>query len=116
MNERVYFNIGLGNNSAGTGLLSPGQRAIMLEQELAHGLAFSNVRDYAVHFRPESEPTAVFSAAVKHGGALRQLVHKLEQDCIAVYYPTVSRGDLFGPRADVWGDFNKEFFIMPEVF
>lgn len=115
MSERVYFNIGLGNNKAGTGVLSPAQRALMLEQELAHGLSFRNVTHYAAHFRPESEPVVVFSAEVNHGGALRQLVRKLEQDCIAMYYPTISKGDLFGPRADLWGDFNKEFFIFPEV-
>lgn len=115
MSKRVYFNIGLGNNKAGTGVLSPAQRALMLEQELAHGLSFRNVSQYAAHFRPESEPVVVFSAEVNHGGALRQLVRKLEQDCIAMYYPTISKGTLLGPRAALWGAFNKEFFIFPEV-
>ena len=41
------------------------------------------------------------------------LAVSLEQDCIAVYYADGARadtGDLIGPRAAEWGEFNPEFF------
>jgi hypothetical protein len=37
----------------------------------------------------------------------------LGQDCIAAYIPARDVGRLIGPRADKWGAFNPEFFLMP---
>jgi len=33
-----------------------------------------------------------------------------EQDCIAIYYHDLSKGVLFGPRCEAWGEFNINFF------
>jgi len=39
----------------------------------------------------------------------------LGQDCIAVYNADKDRGVLVGPKADEWGEFNKEFFRRFDV-
>jgi hypothetical protein len=44
---------------------------------------------------------------------LHDLADALAQDCIAVYYPEQDKGYLIGRNADKWGEFNKEYFLMP---
>ncbi len=34
----------------------------------------------------------------------------LSQDCVAVFWPATERGELIGPNAVKWGDFNINFF------
>lgn len=36
----------------------------------------------------------------------------LGQDCIAFYAPATDFGGLVGPRADKWGPFNPDFFLL----
>ena len=36
----------------------------------------------------------------------------LEQDCIGVYDTNTGKGALIGPRADKWGEFNPEYFLL----
>lgn len=66
----------------------------------------------------DSEPTMV--ATVEQPGAMaigqivRRLSHVLGQDCIAVWLPGLSQGRLIGPNAAKWGDFNSDFFLMPD--
>ncbi len=38
----------------------------------------------------------------------------LNQDAIAVYLPDFGHGALIGPRAEAWGNFNPEFFLLPD--
>lgn len=47
------------------------------------------------------------------GELLWELCDRTNQDCIAVWYPRLNNGVLFGPHAAEWGDFNPEFFILP---
>jgi hypothetical protein len=57
-------------------------------------------------------------ACVEHPGtgvfAIEHLARLLQQDCIAAYYPETGHGALIGPRAEAWGEFNPEFFILPD--
>lgn len=48
-------------------------------------------------------------------GEIEQLAHDLDQDCIALYNWTKYRGELIGPRAAAWGEFNPEFFIRADA-
>jgi len=36
----------------------------------------------------------------------------LGQGCIAVYDQLADKGRLVGPRADAWGEFNPEYFLL----
>ena len=71
--------------------------------------------------RCSSEPTLVVRVRLPvelvERGILDEAVHglavSLEQDCIAVYHvdgPHTGTGELIGPRAAEWGEFNPEFF------
>lgn len=71
----------------------------------------------------DTEPTLVLTATYdgsvgsQHASAYA-LAEALGQDCIAVYrHPLIAglqgTGRLIGPRADAWGAFNPEFFILP---
>ena len=64
----------------------------------------------------DTEPTLVVE--VSGYGSLRKALETistdLHQDCIAVWVPESAVGRLVGPRADKWGAFNPEFFIMPD--
>lgn len=43
---------------------------------------------------------------------LYQVSEELKQDCIAVYCGDTLGGALVGPRADAWGPFNPEYFLL----
>jgi hypothetical protein len=49
------------------------------------------------------------------GEALWELCERSNQDGIAVWYPTLQQGTLFGPYAAEWGGFNPEFFVLPHA-
>jgi hypothetical protein len=49
--------------------------------------------------------------SLEHG--CYQTAVELRQDCIAFYVPLWRYGQLVGPRAAAWGEFNPEFFILP---
>jgi hypothetical protein len=70
-------------------------------------------------FQSDTEPTLV--AVVDAHRAARLFPMRaglfnvsvaLEQDCIGALANNVGR--LIGPRAAAWGEFNPEFFIMPD--
>lgn len=42
-----------------------------------------------------------------------ELSAMLGQDCIAVYFPDDDYGALIGINAEKWGEFNKDYFLMP---
>lgn len=46
---------------------------------------------------------------------LFELAQFLEQDCVAVYNPSAFSGELVGPNAAAWGEFNPEFFLRYDL-
>lgn len=44
---------------------------------------------------------------------IKRLSDMLGQDCIAVYNTCTENGELIGINADIWGEFNKDYFLMP---
>ena len=54
-------------------------------------------------------------------GVAYVLAQNLEQDCIAVYFHDLDRGNLIGPNAAAWGEFDYNYFnryddILPMAF
>ena len=116
----VILNIGLDNAPADlsytNGRLNPlnARRAMQAAQAVRHN-GFEIIS--AKVFQSDTEPTLVVEAT--HTGlgldnTIDMLSAALKQDCIAVYYVDEQFGALIGPRADAWGEFNPEFFIMPD--
>jgi hypothetical protein len=72
----------------------------------------------AATFNSDTEPTIVVeidaSQVLHHqlAGAVWSLAKALEQECIGVYGTHIGKGALIGPRADKWGEFNPEYFLL----
>lgn len=103
----VILNIGL----AREGNSNIGQGTVMREVISLFGAA-------AFEFKhSDTELTCIASVDGVNPGLLRQRVEflsrLLQQDCIAAWEPKARKGQLIGPRAADWGDFNPTFFIMP---
>lgn len=64
-----------------------------------------------------TEDTLIVKLSVSSGDEnnfrkeIDELAYELDQDCIAVYNATGWSGELVGPNAAAWGEFNPEFFI-----
>ncbi len=107
----VILNIGLHSDKLGK---IPAHQAVA-----AVRLAWIDVKSVKVA-QSDTEPTLVLEAAmrghdsVENTRTLRKLAETLGQDCIAVWSPRVHFGALIGPKAAAWGDFNPEFFILPD--
>lgn len=67
-----------------------------------------------------SEETALYAIEGGMTNTLRaridRLAHALRQDCIAAFDTETGRGELIGPRAAAWGDFNPEYFLTAPGF
>ena len=69
----------------------------------------------------DTELTAIIGIYPKHlgdtrinaSGYVRELADALGQDCIAMYDTESGQGTLVGINADKWGEFNKDYFLMP---
>lgn len=68
---------------------------------------------YCGTFASDTEPTAVYVVRDVSSVQLFRLAEALAQDAIAAYDVVAKRGRIIGPRADAWGAFCPEFFIMP---
>ena len=115
----VVLNIGLGIGIAG-GRLSPAHRLAKISR---------SIRELMVDIRGETylvpthvyigEPLLVvsgrFTDLATNSLALWDLLVSIEQDCIAIHYPTLpEQSILFGPRAEQWGEFNPVYFTQPK--
>lgn len=112
------LNIGLDNlpEEAGVGI---GRRSLFAARAL-RAVGLSNQGAQVVN--SDTEPTLVVKvkptagmAASRQGNAVRnavfELAKALNQDCIAVYLPIADKGELIGPRAAQWGEFNPAYFF-----
>ena len=62
----------------------------------------------------DTEQTLVIAVDSMTPPRIDWLARHFAQDCIAVWYPRTWRGVLIGPNAAAWGEFNPEYFIMPD--
>lgn len=101
----VILNIGLARNQQADLTVAQALEALTTAGFTCH--------EHTVH-TSDSETTVVTRAA--RGRNVRANVYHLsillEQDCIAIYNPRTQLGELAGPRAADWGDFNPEFFLL----
>lgn len=66
-----------------------------------------------------TEPTMVVEVGAAGWNTVEaSLVHRLSetlgQEAIAVYWNRSGKGYLVGPQAEKWGEFNPQFFLMPD--
>lgn len=108
----VILNIGLNSDTLGSIETNTALQALSDNGFFVHG---SQV------FNSDTEPTLVVTGrltgddSVDNTKNLYRVAVLLGQDCIAVYSDRlIAFGALIGPRAAAWGDFNPEFFVMPD--
>jgi len=72
------------------------------------GDCFHHHSDYLDH--GALVPRLVVRLDAADRAALHRLAVELHQDCIAVYYPDRGYGELLGPSAAAWGEFDLSRF------
>ena len=84
-----------------------------LEAVVALSCAGIKVLDAKV-YDSDSEPTLVAQVSKETFlyTAVNLVAIGLDQDCIGIYATEAGIGKLIGPRADKWGEFNPEYFIL----
>ena len=124
-NDLVILNIGL---SAPTFMkakpLSHVERLAIMRKRLP---LFMKVHSYRHEIVPRhvygGEPVAIVSGTMSTSpwtGALRDVAFdplydmllEMEQDCCAILNYRTGKGELFGPYAEQWGTFNRDYFVM----
>lgn len=94
-----------------------GRKRLLPRYQITKALEASFFVLHSIHeYSPEGgEPTLVIecSRPSHHQlfDALELVSDSLYQDCVALWNGT--SGALVGPRADKWGPFNAEYFILP---
>lgn len=93
------------------GLNTNGGRTITPEQAKQAVTRFGIVVEHAEVKQSTTEPTLVMytSRPLWYLEALC-VCWQLEQECLAQMYNGV--GELLGPQADKWGEFNPDYFLM----
>lgn len=111
---RIIYNIGLGAKDAAGNVSLLDHEAVC---EFVHELA--NCGFYGSLLESHTEPTLVlefdYAELRKHIGATKlayRICEQFKQDCVAVYNTALEAGQLIGPRAEAWGDFNPEYFFL----
>lgn len=112
----VILNIGL---SAPTFMkakpLSHVERLAIMRKRLP---LFMNVHSYKQEVVPRhvygGEPVAVVTGVMTASAAphLWEMLCEMEQDCCAMLNYTTGKGELFGPYADRWGQFDIKYFVI----
>ena len=104
----MELNIGLDSPNGKNTLQDRVRRQATALRILAANLDYSQVRD------SNTEPTLVVKTYVSVSEAvLYDIAVVCEQDCVAAYNPDTGAGQLVGPKAAEWGDFNPDYFIRP---
>ncbi len=113
LNIKAVLNVGLCSDRDGTALrrISPVYSESM---RLATWYRFAKQAGGLVALQDSaSEPTLIITLDMLPPYSLSTLVEDTDQHCIAVYYPSLYKGCMIGPRPDKFGPFLREFFVMP---
>ena len=111
---QIIFNIGLETKDAAgnVGLLD-----VEAVCEFIHELAGCGF--YGALLESRTEPTLVLEfdyAELREHASITdvalEICERFNQDCVAVYNTALEAGQLIGPRAEAWGDFNPEHFFL----
>ena len=110
----IIFNIGLESKDAEGNVIALDHEAVC---EFTHELA--GVGFWGAIHESHTEQTLViefdYAELRKHIGATKlayRICERFNQDCVAVYNTALEAGQLIGPRAEAWGDFNPEYFFL----
>ena len=111
---QIIFNIGLeAKDAAGNVSLVEHGEVCEFVHELA-GCGF-----YGSLLESHTEPTLVLEfdyAELREHASITdvalEICEHFNQDCVAVYNTALEAGQLIGPRAEAWGDFNPEYFFL----
>lgn len=122
---QVEMNIGLTSKDGRNAPHEVMDRAVRAVSLLSESLYFGRIENRFKQARyegpdgPVVEPTLVVRTvacqpllSIRH--LIRYLAGRMGQDCIAVRFEDDRGGpygELIGPRAQAWGDFNPDFFI-----
>ena len=116
----VVLNIGLGEGSY-SHKLWPAARVRRLGKRLKEVLEpgfkaeLRLVPDHVWVGEPLLVVAGVFREDIAKLPLLWEIVAEVEQDCIAIHYPTMpTSSTLFGPKADDWGVFEHSYFVQPK--
>jgi hypothetical protein len=117
--ETVMMNLGLDDSPCGLPM-NRKQRYYLYMNYLRIAMKEGWMAETRAHVGYSKEICVVVTGILKDGNDL--LVHPLwnlvtdaGQDCIALYYPSSKLGYLYGPRPEPWGDFDLNFFQLPQV-
>ena len=110
--EVVFLNIGLGP-ALKPGNEAQGGKALRLWGPVLREV-FERYRAEVI-MTTEGETTLVVAGRVAEPvtTALNETILASGQDCIAVWFAEHGRGELWGPRADLWGEFDPKLFVVP---
>lgn len=111
---QIIFNIGLETkDAAGNVSLAEHEEVCEFVHELA-GCGF-----YGALLESRTEPTLVLEfdyAELRKNISVTKLAYRIcerfHQECVAVYNTGLQAGQLIGPQAEAWGEFNSEYFFL----
>ena len=111
---QIIFNIGLETKDAAGNVIALDPEAVC---EFFHELAGCGF--HGALLKSRTEPTLVLEfdyAEPRENIGVTELAYRIcerfNQDCVAVYNTTLEAGQLIGPRAEAWGDFNPDYFFL----
>lgn len=110
----IIFNIGLESKDADGNVIALDPEAVC---EFTHELA--GVGFWGAVLESHTEQTLVIEfdyAELRQHASFTNVALKIcesfNQDCVAVYNTALEAGQLIGPRAEAWGEFNPEYFFL----
>lgn len=111
---RIIYNIGLESKDASGNVIALDPEAVC---EFTHELA--GVGFWGAVLESHTEQTLVIEfdyAELRQHASFTALANRIceqfNQDCVAVYNTALGAGQLIGPRAEAWGEFNPEYFFL----